>query len=343
MLTLFQCSTLAAWSEVFRINFYGCELYDAGLYLRTNAFTTTVTQYGEFPNYDCYSPNVVMKVVTVVYFLFFTLITSCVILALFISVITMSMFELIDAKRREEMAKKKALTEERQSSGDQKADRMEAFYEGNFDAMRIDAKIQVVQGHVFSILDSLFIDESAEEEMNDKQQHWYHRCALLAHAISQNYLFSLSIVGGILAVGVFEGISTTNTVDAYSRGMEHAEQPIWIQVANRLILGLFTIEIVVKIVSQEFKPLHYFDDGWNCFDFAIVGFSYLGVVGVDLESVTALRCVRLLRVMRLLHSFPALRSVVHSLILAFANVGCDPIRSDPITTPLVLSSTAVPF
>ena len=32
MLSLFVCATLSAWSEVYSINFFGCDVYDAGAY-----------------------------------------------------------------------------------------------------------------------------------------------------------------------------------------------------------------------------------------------------------------------------------------------------------------------
>ena len=48
--------------------------------------------------------------------------------------------------------------------------------------------------------------------------------------------------------------------------------------------------------------------------------SWLGMI-VPLGSTSFLRLLRLMRVVKLLHSFPALRSVTQSLLNAFENVG----------------------
>lgn len=50
-----------------------------------------------------------------------------------------------------------------------------------------------------------------------------------------------------------------------------------------VVLGIFIAECGIKICARAFKPLDYFRDAWNCFDFAIVAASVKkrGVVGDD--------------------------------------------------------------
>ena len=50
MLSLFVCATLSAWSEVYSINFFGCDVYDAGAYYDADdaAAGRIVTDFGSF-------------------------------------------------------------------------------------------------------------------------------------------------------------------------------------------------------------------------------------------------------------------------------------------------------
>ena len=103
MLSLFVCATLSAWSEVYSINFFGCDVYDAGAYFDADdaAAGRIVTDFGSFDGYACAAPNNGLQVVTVVYFVSYTILAGFVILSLFISVITMAMFEIIQMKDQE--------------------------------------------------------------------------------------------------------------------------------------------------------------------------------------------------------------------------------------------------
>ena len=91
--------------------------------------------------------------------------------------------------------------------------------------------------------------------------------------------------------------------------------------ASHAILAIFTLEIVIKIGALCPTPRRFFASSWNRFDFVIVGLSYLGYA-IDLSSVTVLRLLRLLRVVKLMHSYPALRSVTQSLLCACGDVTC---------------------
>ena len=101
MVTLFRCTTLASWNEVYNINFYGCDRYTSAKYMPATELTWFKTGYGRFPNWDCSHPE--NHPVTSSFYCFtFTFLTAFVIISLFVGVITMGMFETLDEKAGEE-------------------------------------------------------------------------------------------------------------------------------------------------------------------------------------------------------------------------------------------------
>lgn len=76
---------------------------------------------------------------------------------------------------------------------------------------------------------------------------------------------------------------------------------------NEICLGIFTVEVVIRLVAYGGRPDRFFRRGWNIFDFTVVAVSYLPFVQA---SATLLRLARLLRVARLLEVMPGLRVVI---------------------------------
>ncbi len=83
---------------------------------------------------------------------------------------------------------------------------------------------------------------------------------------------------------------------------------------DRVILALFVFELVVKLVAYGRR---FFLNGWNVFDFVIVGVSVAPVYG----NLSILRALRILRVLRLLSVVPQLRRVVEALLKAIPGMG----------------------
>jgi len=78
-------------------------------------------------------------------------------------------------------------------------------------------------------------------------------------------------------------------------------------LADKAILALFVVEIVLRIVAHGRA---FFRDPWSLFDLAVVSLGLLPAT----SSLTALRALRVLRVLRLLHFVPELRKVVAALL-----------------------------
>lgn len=114
--------------------------------------------------------------------------------------------------------------------------------------------------------------------------------------------FQRFIVGVILVNAVIIGADTYPTM--------HRDYGHLLNTLDRICLGIFTIEIFLKILATIEKPSHYFKNGWNMFDFVIVAAAYLpGLQG----QTTILRLIRLLRVLRLLSTMPSLQVMIVAL------------------------------
>ena len=75
-------------------------------------------------------------------------------------------------------------------------------------------------------------------------------------------------------------------------------------VVNDVCLGIFVVELLLRIGAYGRRPFGFFRDGWNLFDFVVVAIAF--VPGIR-ESSTLLRLARLARVVRIVRLFPDLR------------------------------------
>ncbi|MCE8552832.1 ion transporter [Ruegeria sp. 1NDH52C] len=82
-----------------------------------------------------------------------------------------------------------------------------------------------------------------------------------------------------------------------------------ILTADRICLGIFIAEIVLKLAAQRQR---FFLNGWNIFDFVIVGIALIPAAG----GLSVLRALRILRVLRVISVAPRLRRVVEGFITA---------------------------
>jgi len=93
----------------------------------------------------------------------------------------------------------------------------------------------------------------------------------------------------------------------------------WYPIINLieiLILAFFCIEIILRIFAEE-KPINYFKDPWNLFDFIIVLACFIPLKD---KAVYVLRLVRVLRTFRLFRAFPNIKPVISGLIRSVSSV-----------------------
>ena len=73
---------------------------------------------------------------------------------------------------------------------------------------------------------------------------------------------------------------------------------------NAVCLGIFLVELAIRIASYWPRPLAFFRSAWNVFDFVVIMAVF--IPGIR-ENSTLLRLLRLLRVVRIVRLLPDLR------------------------------------
>ena len=122
--------------------------------------------------------------------------------------------------------------------------------------------------------------------------------------------FQPFIVAVILAAGVLVGLETYPELNQRYGSL--------FRLLDRLILGIFVVEIVLKIGAHGRQPWRFFRDPWNVFDFIIVAVCLLPFAG---HSAAVLRLVRILRVLRLVTALPRLQLLVGALLKSLPSMG----------------------
>lgn len=80
-----------------------------------------------------------------------------------------------------------------------------------------------------------------------------------------------------------------------------------LEVADGVILGVFVVELLIRLAAYGRRPQDFFKNGWNVFDFVVI----VASVAPGLrENATLLRVLRLLRIVRAVRLLPDLRVLV---------------------------------
>ncbi len=132
----------------------------------------------------------------------------------------------------------------------------------------------------------------------------------LCQSISKSKWFQNFVTFAIIVAGVLVGIAT------YPKFSERNEEIL--ETLNIIVLGIFILEILVKLIAEGNKPWNYFKDAWNIFDFIIVAAAFLPFGG---SSVAILRLLRLLRVLKLIKALPKLQMLVGALLKSIPSMG----------------------
>lgn len=127
--------------------------------------------------------------------------------------------------------------------------------------------------------------------------------------------FGNFILGVILFAGVLVGIQTYKEF-----AKQYYTLIFWL---DQLVLFIFLIEIIMKMAAEGNRPLRYFKDPWNVFDFSIVFVCYAAMLVPDVEGfmVAVLRLARVLRVFRVVRTIPKLQLLVNALLKSIPSIG----------------------
>lgn len=118
------------------------------------------------------------------------------------------------------------------------------------------------------------------------------------------------MIGLILFNGVLIGLETSKDFVA--------QYGSWLHLGNDIILGIFIIEVVLKLAAVSPRFGLYFGNGWNLFDFSVVVLSLIPATG---EFALVARLIRVLRVLRLVSAVPQLRLIVATLVRSIPSMG----------------------
>lgn len=105
--------------------------------------------------------------------------------------------------------------------------------------------------------------------------------------------------------------------------MEYYNSPApyqnFLNIGNLIFVGIFTIECILKICAHGFK--YYWHIDWNKFDFIIV---IMSLVAIDESlfsfNVTALRIIRVARLLRMIKTSKGLRHLLKTLYMSLGNI-----------------------
>ena len=114
-------------------------------------------------------------------------------------------------------------------------------------------------------------------------------------------------------------ITAVILVNAVTLGMETSDAVMarigeLVLLIDKLCLVIFILEIGAKLIVWR---LRFFRNGWNVFDFLIVGIALAPAA----QGFSVLRALRILRVLRVISVAPRLRRVVEGFITALPGMG----------------------
>ncbi|XP_068394681.1 voltage-dependent L-type calcium channel subunit alpha-1S [Eschrichtius robustus] len=116
-------------------------------------------------------------------------------------------------------------------------------------------------------------------------------------------------------------------LNTLSIASEHHHQPLWLthlqDVANRVLLALFTVEMLMKMYGLGLRQ--YFMSIFNRFDCFVVCSGLLEILLVESGAMTplgisVLRCIRLLRIFKITKYWTSLSNLVASLLNSIRSI-----------------------
>ncbi|XP_052697755.1 sodium channel protein para-like isoform X12 [Crassostrea angulata] len=127
------------------------------------------------------------------------------------------------------------------------------------------------------------------------------------------YLKFQEIVG-LIVLDAFVDLFITICIlanTAFMAADQHPKSPELTEIlqnGNYVFTAIFASEAFLKLIALS--PMHYFRDGWNCFDFLIVFLSFLEMALDGVSGLSVLRSFRLLRVFKLARSWQTLNMLI---------------------------------
>jgi voltage-gated sodium channel len=120
--------------------------------------------------------------------------------------------------------------------------------------------------------------------------------------IADSPRFQAFIMGVIVANAITLGLGT---YESFPEGLHSL-----LITLDDVFLGIFVVELAIRIAAYGRRPQDFFKDSWNVFDFVVIGLAF--TPGIR-DNVTLLRLARLLRVVRIVSVMPDLRILTRAM------------------------------
>ena len=139
----------------------------------------------------------------------------------------------------------------------------------------------------------------------------YKRLKLFCKALTENAIFEISIAIIIIVNSILIGIETA------------VENEV-IDLVQKIILGIFTFEIIIRFIAAD-NLKKFFSSGWNWFDLILVVIGHIPPTIIsNASAMMALRVIRVFRVLRLLRVSKEIKLIIsvllRSLVSMFYNI-----------------------
>ena len=132
----------------------------------------------------------------------------------------------------------------------------------------------------------------------------------MARRIAHSPRFQTLVLAVIVLAAVIVGIETSETLTTRYATVFHT--------VDMIVQAFFVAEIAIRLLASWPRPLQFFRDGWNVFDFAVVVTSLLPQAG---SFAIVARLARLMRVTRLVSVFPELRLIIGTMLRSIPSMG----------------------
>jgi len=111
------------------------------------------------------------------------------------------------------------------------------------------------------------------------------------------------IFGVIVANAIVLGLETYGGIDEDAGTL--------LTALNDACLGIFVVELAIRVTAYGNRPQDFFRDGWNVFDFVVITAAF--APGLR-QNATLLRLVRLLRIVRIISVLPDVRVLLRGMV-----------------------------
>ncbi|MFB7290270.1 ion transporter [Actinacidiphila glaucinigra] len=123
--------------------------------------------------------------------------------------------------------------------------------------------------------------------------------AVRCREVVESEWFGVTVFALVLANAAVLGVETYDGITARWHGS--------LKLVEHCFLAVFTAEVVLRACAHADRPRDFLRDPWNLFDLAVVTLAYLPFAR---ENATALRLLRLARVVRAARFLPQLRIII---------------------------------